>query len=40
MYGEKYSGTLRSHAAIDEEGRIVASKNKIKPSETAALWEI
>ena len=40
MYGKKYSGILRSHAAIDEEGRIVAIKNKIKPLETAALWEV
>ena len=40
MYGKKYMGILRSHAAIDEAGRIVAIKNKIKPLETAALWEI
>jgi len=40
MYGKKYMGILRSHAAIDEDGRIVSIKNKIKPLETAALWEI
>jgi len=40
MYGKKYMGIVRSHAAIDEEGRIVAFKNKVKPLETAALWEI
>jgi len=31
---------LRSHAAIDETGRIAAIKNKVKPLETAALWEV
>ena len=40
MYGKKHLGIVRSHAAIDEEGRIVAIKNKVKPTETAALWEI
>ena len=40
MYGKTYEGILRSHAAIDEDGTIVAIKNKIKPLETAALWEI
>jgi peroxiredoxin Q/BCP len=40
MYGKKYMGILRSHAAIDEDGRIVAIKNKIKPLETASLWEV
>ncbi len=40
MYGKTYEGILRSHAAIDEEGKIVAIKNKVKPLETAALWEI
>lgn len=40
MYGKKYTGILRSHAAIDESGKIVAIKNKIKPLETAELWEI
>jgi peroxiredoxin Q/BCP len=40
MYGKVYRGILRSHAAIDEEGKIVRIKNKVKPLETAALWEI
>ena len=40
MVGKKHLGIVRSHAAIDEEGRIVAIKNKVKPTETAALWEI
>ena len=40
MYGKKYMGIIRSHAAIDEEGKIVAIKNKVKPLETAALWEV
>jgi len=40
MYGKSYQGILRSHAAIDEDGRIVEIKNKVKPLETAALWEV
>jgi len=40
MYGRTYEGILRSHAAIDEQGTIVAVKSKVKPLETAALWEI
>jgi len=40
MYGKKYMGIVRSHAAIDEEGKIVEIKNKVKPLETAQLWEI
>lgn len=40
MYGKKYEGIIRSHAAIDESGKIVAIKNKVKPLETAELWEI
>jgi len=39
MYGKKYMGIIRSHAAIGEEGKIVAIKNKVKPLETATLWE-
>jgi len=39
MYGKTYEGILRSHAAIDETGRVVAIKSKVKPLETAALWE-
>jgi len=40
MYGKKYMGIVRSHVAIGEDGKIVAIKNKIKPLETAELWEI
>jgi len=40
MYGKRYTGILRSHAAIDEDGKIVAIKNKVKPLETAELWEV
>jgi len=40
MYGKKYMGIIRSHAAVDESGKIVAIKNKVKPLETAALWEV
>jgi len=40
MYGKRYMGILRSHAAIDQQGRIVAIKSNIKPLETAKLWEI
>jgi len=40
MYGKKHMGIIRSHAAIDEMGSIVAIKNKVKPLETAELWEV
>ena len=40
MYGKTYEGIIRSHAAIDEEGKLVAIKNKVKPLETAELWEV
>lgn len=40
MLGKKYTGVIRSHAAIDQEGRIVAIKNGVKPLETAELWQI
>jgi peroxiredoxin Q/BCP len=39
MYGRIFQGILRSHAAIDETGKVVAIKNKVKPLETATLWE-
>ncbi len=39
MYGKTYRGIIRSHAAIDENGKIAAIKNKVKPLETAELWE-
>jgi peroxiredoxin Q/BCP len=40
MYGKMFDGLIRSHAAIDEQGNIVAIKNKVKPLETADLWEV
>jgi len=40
MVGKMFDGLIRSHAAIDEEGNIVAIKNKVKPLETADLWKV
>ena len=40
MYGKMFDGLIRSHAAIDEGGNIVAIKNKVKPLETAELWKM
>jgi len=40
MYEKKYMGIIRSHAAIDEDGKIVAIKNKVKPLEIAEVWEL
>ena len=40
MYGKMFDGLIRSHAAIDEQGNIVAIKNKVKPLETADLWKV
>jgi len=40
MYGKKYMGIVRSHAAIGEDGEIVAIKSNVKPLETAELWEV
>ena len=43
MYGKKYMGLIRSHAAIDEGGKLLSIENKVKPLSTAALaqttWE-
>ena len=39
MYGKKYMGILRSHAAIDKEGRLVILEHNVKPLATAMLWE-
>ncbi|HAJ35511.1 MAG TPA: thioredoxin-dependent thiol peroxidase [Chloroflexi bacterium] len=36
MYGKKYMGIERSHFVIDEEGRIVEAKVKVKPEESVA----
>ncbi len=37
MYGRKYMGIIRSHFVIDEEGRIVDARIKVKPAESAEL---
>jgi len=35
MYGKTYEGIIRSHFAIDEEGRLMAFELKVKPLTTA-----
>ena len=35
MYGKTYEGIIRSHFAIDEEGRLMDFKLKITPLTTA-----
>jgi len=35
MYGKTYQGIIRSHFAIDEEGRLADYKIKVKPLTTA-----
>ena len=37
MVGKKYMGLIRSHAAIDEGGKLLAIENKVKPLSTAEL---
>ena len=37
MYGKTYEGIIRSHFAIDEEGRVIEFKFKVKPEKTADL---
>ncbi len=37
MFGKTYEGIIRSHFAIDEEGRLVEFKLKVKPEKTADL---
>ncbi|MDY6874802.1 MAG: thioredoxin-dependent thiol peroxidase [Chloroflexota bacterium] len=37
MSGKTYEGILRSHFAIDEEGRLMEFKLKVKPEKTADL---
>jgi peroxiredoxin Q/BCP len=34
MYGKKYMGIVRSHFVIDEEGRLVDARVKVKPEES------
>ena len=37
MYGKTYEGIIRSHFAIDGEGRVIEFKFKVKPEKTADL---
>ncbi len=37
MFGKTYEGIIRSHFAIDEEGRLMEFKLKVKPEKTADL---
>jgi peroxiredoxin Q/BCP len=37
MYGKTYEGIIRSHFAVDEEGRLTEVKIKVKPETTAEL---
>jgi len=37
MFGKTYEGIIRSHFAIDEEGRLIEFKLKVKPEKTADL---
>lgn len=37
MYGRTYLGIIRSHFAIDEDGRVADFKVKVKPETTADL---
>lgn len=37
MYGRTYDGVIRSHFAVDGEGRIMELETKVKPETTADL---
>ena len=37
MYGKTYEGIIRSHFAVDEEGKLAEVKFKVKPETTAEL---
>ncbi len=37
MYGKTYEGIIRSHFAVDEEGRIDEAKIKVRPLTTADM---
>jgi peroxiredoxin len=37
MYGKICQGIIRSHFAVDEEGRLAEFELKIKPEKTADL---
>jgi len=36
-FGKTYEGIIRSHFALDEEGRLIEFKFKVKPEKTADL---
>ena len=36
-FGKTYDGIIRSHFGVDEEGRLMESKLKVKPEKTADL---
>ncbi|MBU0702554.1 MAG: thioredoxin-dependent thiol peroxidase [Chloroflexi bacterium] len=36
-FGKTYDGIIRSHFGVDEEGRLIESKLKVKPEKTADL---
>ena len=37
MYGKKYMGIERSHWVIDEEGRVIDARIKVKPEDSVKL---
>jgi peroxiredoxin Q/BCP len=37
MYGKTYEGIIRSHFAVDEEGKLAEVELKVKPETTAEL---
>ena len=37
MYGRKYMGVIRSHFVIDEEGKIIDARVKVKPADSVKL---
>ena len=37
MYGKTYTGIIRSHFVIDEEGRILDARIKVSPAESVQL---
>ena len=37
MYGRKYMGILRSHFVIDEQGKVMEARYKVKPADSVSL---
>jgi peroxiredoxin Q/BCP len=37
MYGRKYMGVIRSHFVIDEAGKIIDARVKVKPADSVTL---